>query len=165
MYLILLWLSYDVGLIGLFSWILICGCKSMQYVIWNTVNISVHCHNITKLNLCTYILEDEKLINSQNSLVLDFHCILYFSVGFMATVRPNYIDSEFYTVSTHEFAMIIRANCKYFSTPRWLVDICERISVILVKDQLDAQFYFLICLFQSSYKRVRKRNCASRGLK
>jgi hypothetical protein len=83
--------SYDVGLIGLFSWILICGCKSMEHVMWNTVNISVHSHNIIKLNLC--ILEDEDLINSQNSLVLAFQCILYFSKGFMATTRPNYIDS------------------------------------------------------------------------
>jgi hypothetical protein len=125
-----LWRSYDVGLIGLLSWILICGYKSMQYVIWNTVNISVHCHNIIKFNLC--VLGDEDLINSQNSLLLAFQCILYFSIGFMATIHPNYIDSAFCPDFAHVFVMILTAHCSYFSTPRWLVDNCDIISVFLL---------------------------------
>jgi len=77
--------------------------------------ISVHRHNIVKLNL--YILEDRDLINSQNFLVLAFQCILYFSMGFMATIRPNYVDSAFCSVFTHVFAMILTAHGNYFSTP------------------------------------------------
>jgi hypothetical protein len=40
--------------------------------------------------------------------------------------------------------------CKEVFTTKFYVFLTVHLGVILVNDQLDAQFFFLICLFQSS---------------